>query len=52
MDFATVQHWLDRYVEAWMTYDEQQIGDLFSEDAEYYYSAYSQPLKRPRGDPR
>lgn len=46
MDHATVQAWLDRYVEAWMTYDPQQIGDLFSEDAEYYFSPYDEmPIK-------
>ena len=37
MDHATVQTWLDRYIDAWRTYDEQAIGDLFSEDARYRY---------------
>jgi ketosteroid isomerase-like protein len=31
------QAWLDRYVEAWKTYDPDKIGALFSEDAEYRY---------------
>jgi ketosteroid isomerase-like protein len=34
---ADVQRWLDRYVEAWRTYDPAAIGELFSEDAEYRY---------------
>lgn len=35
MDRQAFQGWLDRYVEAWKTYDPQLIGDLFSEDANY-----------------
>ena len=27
-----VQRWLDRYVEAWRSYDPDAIGDLFAED--------------------
>jgi len=45
MDHAAVQNWLNRYVQAWMTYDEQQIGDLFSEDAEYFFNPYSPSIK-------
>jgi ketosteroid isomerase-like protein len=37
MDKARVQAWLDRYVEAWKSYDPAAIGDLFSEDAVYRY---------------
>lgn len=32
-----VQDWLDRYIEAWRTYDEVLIGNLFTEDASYRY---------------
>jgi ketosteroid isomerase-like protein len=43
---AAVQAWLDRYVDAWRTYDEQEIGDLFSEDAEYRFHPWDgQPLR-------
>ena len=42
MDRAAVQAWLDRYVEAWETYDPGRIGDLFSEDAVYRYHPYDQ----------
>lgn len=45
MDHAGVQRWLDQYVEAWMTYDPQKIGDLFSEDATYAFSPYHEPLR-------
>jgi len=37
MDKAGFQDWLDRYVEAWKSYDPQAIGDLFSEDIVYLY---------------
>ena len=37
MDRAAVQAWLDRYVEAWQTYDPETIGSLFSDDATYRY---------------
>jgi ketosteroid isomerase-like protein len=39
-----VQRWLDRYVEAWRSYDEAVIGDLFAEDAEYRYHPWDDPL--------
>ncbi len=35
-----VQGWLDRYVDAWRTYDPQAIGDLFAENATYRYHPY------------
>ena len=35
MEQSDVQRWLDAYVEAWRTYDEQAISDLFAEDASY-----------------
>jgi ketosteroid isomerase-like protein len=40
-----VQGWLDRYVEAWQRYDEARIGDLFSEDAEYRFHPWDEPLR-------
>jgi hypothetical protein len=45
VDKAGFQGWLDRYVEAWKTYDEDQIGGLFSEDAEYRYHPQDEPLR-------
>jgi SnoaL-like domain len=38
----SVQMWLDRYVEAWRTYDASKIGDLFSVDALYSYRPFDQ----------
>jgi hypothetical protein len=38
-----VQAWLDRYVDAWRSYDPEAIGDLFSEDASYAYHPYDEP---------
>ncbi len=43
MTHDELQSWLDRYVEAWQSYDRAQIGDLFSEDAECRYYPYEQP---------
>ena len=42
MDRSTVQTWLDRYVEAWKTYDETVIADLFAENATYRYHPYDE----------
>jgi ketosteroid isomerase-like protein len=40
-----VQAWLDAYVEAWRSYDQAAIGDLFAEDATYAYEPYEEPLR-------
>ena len=45
VDRQAFQGWLDRYVEAWKSYDPQQIGLLFSADAEYRYHPQDEPLK-------
>ncbi len=37
MDRAAVQSWLDRYTDAWKSYEPEAIGSLFSEDATYRY---------------
>lgn len=42
MNRESLQVWLDKYVEAWRTYDPAQIGDLFSEDALYFYSPFDE----------
>jgi hypothetical protein len=44
MDHATVQDWLDRYVAAWLTYEPELIGDLFSEDVAYRYHPWDEPI--------
>jgi ketosteroid isomerase-like protein len=45
MDCAAVDRWLERYVEAWKSGDSDAIGDLFSEEAEYRYQPYADPLR-------
>ncbi len=39
-----VQAWLDRYIDAWRTYDPASIGALFSPDAEYRYHPWDAPV--------
>lgn len=45
MDQAGFQRWLDAYVDAWTTYDENAIGALFSEDAEYRWHPWDEPVR-------
>lgn len=42
MDRSSVQAWLDRYVEAWKSYDPEQIGSLFAADATYRYHPHDE----------
>ena len=37
--------WLDAYIEAWRSYDPDAIGNLFSEDAEYRYRPWDEPVR-------
>ncbi|KAA3641654.1 MAG: DUF4440 domain-containing protein [Armatimonadetes bacterium] len=39
-----VQSWIDRYVEAWRSYDADAIADLFSADATYAYHPWDEPV--------
>jgi ketosteroid isomerase-like protein len=50
MDQSGVQDWLDRYIAAWMTYDEAAIGALFAEDATYRYHPYDHDVLRSRDE--
>ncbi|HEX5451722.1 MAG TPA: nuclear transport factor 2 family protein [Candidatus Limnocylindrales bacterium] len=45
MTIDDVQAWLDRYVEAWRTYDPIAVGELFSPDAEYRYHPWGPPIQ-------
>ncbi len=49
MDRPAVQAWLDRYVEAWKTYDREQVASLFGDDATYRYHAYDPDDEVVRG---
>jgi hypothetical protein len=42
MDHAAAQDWLDRYVSAWLSYDPDDIGALFSDDVVYRYHPYDE----------
>ena len=44
MTHDDVQHWLDRYVAAWDSYDAEAIGALFAEEAEYRYQPWAEPV--------
>jgi ketosteroid isomerase-like protein len=41
---AEVDRWLRAYVDAWKSYDSEQIGGLFSEDVQYRYHPYDEPV--------
>jgi ketosteroid isomerase-like protein len=40
-----VDRWLAAYVEAWKTYDPEQIAALFSEDIAYRYHPYDDAIE-------
>jgi len=43
MDLEGAQSWLDRYIDAWLTYDPDKIAALFSDDISYRYHPYDVP---------
>lgn len=45
MQKADVDRWLRAYVEAWKTYDREQIAALFSDEVSYRYHPYDRPLR-------
>jgi ketosteroid isomerase-like protein len=45
VDERAVAAWLDGYSQAWGTYDAEQIVALFSENAEYHYDPFQQPVR-------
>src|SRR5215212_539734 len=49
MDRASVQAWLDRYVQAWKSYDRAEIESLFAEGATYRYHPYDSEAEVVRG---
>ena len=44
MDHKSAQDWLDRYVDAWRSYDRDDVSALFSEDIAYRYHPSDQPI--------
>lgn len=49
MDRQSLQSWLDRYVDAWKTYDPEAIGPLFAEGVTYRYHPYDPDDEVVRG---
>jgi len=45
MDKSDVDRWLQGYVNAWKSYDRDEIAALFSEAVEYRYHPYDDPVK-------
>lgn len=45
MDKQDVDRWLERYVDAWETYDRERIADLFAEEVQYRYHPYDEPIR-------
>jgi hypothetical protein len=45
VDSRAVAAWLDRYSQAWGTYDPEEIGALFSADAVYFSDPFTEPLR-------
>lgn len=52
MDRESADAWLDAYVEAWRTYEPEQIRALFSDDVAYRYLPYDEPCRRRSVDGR
>lgn len=44
MERPDVDRWLEAYVEAWKSYDRDQITALFSEEVSYRYHPYDDPI--------
>jgi ketosteroid isomerase-like protein len=44
MDRTVVDKWLEAYVEAWKSYDREQIAALFADDVTYRYHPYDDPV--------
>ena len=45
MTYEEVQRWLDDYIETWLSYERDRIAALFSEDCEYRYQPYDEPIR-------
>jgi ketosteroid isomerase-like protein len=45
VDKAAVDRWLEAYVEAWKSYDREQIAALFADDVRYRYHPYDEPVE-------
>ena len=48
MERADVARWLSDYIEAWKSYNRDQIAALFSDDVKYRYHPYDEPVEGRR----
>ena len=44
MDRAHVDEWLRKYIAAWQSYEQAEIEALFTEDIEYRYHPWDEPV--------
>src|SRR3954471_23842801 len=44
MDRDSAQAWLNRYVDAWQSYDRDDIAALFADDISYRYQPSDEPI--------
>lgn len=49
IDTERAQQWLDAYSHAWLTYDPDEIGVLFADDAEYRWHPWDDEDEVARG---
>ena len=49
IDAEMVQRWLDAYNHAWTTYDPDEIGELFTDEAEYRWHPWDEGDDVARG---
>jgi SnoaL-like domain len=47
VDRDAVNSWLERYIEAWKSYDETAVKALFTDDAEYRWHPWDEPAVGP-----
>ncbi len=45
MERADVNRWLEAYVDAWQSYDREQIAALFGDDVRYRYHPHDEPIE-------
>jgi ketosteroid isomerase-like protein len=45
MERQDVEGWLKKYVDAWKSYDRDEITALFSDDIVYRYHPYDEPIR-------
>jgi ketosteroid isomerase-like protein len=49
VDEVTVASWLERYIAAWRSYDVDEIGALFADDAVYRYHPWDEGAEAVQG---